>query len=193
MLQFKPFQTSGVWEFLDPDTQYKHVGATREELIRNIVNYRSNNQLDPIERLDLVVEHYICSLPQNCGKCEEKKLSRGLMQYIKGGVSLIQNMYYKSFVSVDEAERRASLCKTCTCNHFPDKDLFMAWSDEIALHSVGDRVVSDSHLLGNCLGCSCVLKAKVHYGGDIELEKEEEVLIRACNKKCWQLKENKVS
>lgn len=193
MLQFKPFQTSGVWEFLDPDTQYKHVGATREELIRNIVNYRSNNQLDPIERLDLVIEHYICSLPQNCGKCEEKKLSRGLMQYIKGGVSLIQNMYYKSFVSVDEAERRASLCKTCTCNHFPDKDLFMAWSDEIALHSVGDRVVSDSHLLGNCLGCSCVLKAKVHYGGDIELEKEEEVLIRACNKKCWQLKENKVS
>ena len=190
MLTFKPFQTSAVWEFLDPDTNYKHIGGTREELIRNIVKYRSNNQLDPIERLDIVVENYICSLPQNCGKCEPRKLSRGLMQYIKGGVALVQNIYYKEFVSLAEAEKRAALCISCSCNHFPDKDLFMAWSDEIALNSVGNRTVPDSHLLGNCLGCSCVLKAKVHYGGEIDLSKEEEVLIRACNKKCWQLKEN---
>ena len=61
----------------------------------------------------------------------------------------------------------------------------------IALHSVGDRKVTLQDQLGHCDGCSCVLKAKVHYGGEINLSSEEEEVIRCCNPDCWQLSDKK--
>jgi hypothetical protein len=189
MLQFLPFETSLFWSLPDPDTDYLHTGENREELVRNIVSYRIANRLEPIERLDLVIEHYLCMHPSNVGKCKEVPLKRGLLQYLKGGMSLIQNLYYKKFVNQEVAENRAKICEPCPCNMFPDSGPFIAWSDMIAKHSVGDREVGNHEKLGNCLGCSCVMKAKVWYAGPFKLSNEEKEIMQACNTKCWQLDE----
>ena len=52
MQTFKPFETSGEWRFADPDTSYLHTGRSKGELVAAIVNYRAQNGLPLIERLD---------------------------------------------------------------------------------------------------------------------------------------------
>jgi len=189
MLQFNPFETSSFWEFPDPDTQYLHKASSREDLVKRIVAYRAANHLEDIERLDLVIDHYLCGHPKNTGKCKDIPLKRGFLQYLKGGISLIQNLYYKKFVSKEVAEERALICSSCPCNTFPDSGPFIEWSDMIALHSVGDRRVIIADKLGSCLACSCVMKAKVWYTGPFNLSDEERDIMAACKKDCWQLKE----
>lgn len=191
MLTFDSFQASAVWQFPDPDhTDHIHRGNTRAELVGNIVSYRAQNGLAPLEKLNLVIDNYLCSLPCNTGKCKELQLGRGLLQYIKGGLVLLQNVFYGSsnMVSDELAEKRASICRDCVFNVFPDHDNFVTWSDNIALHSTGGRRVSLHDSLGHCQCCTCVLNAKVFYKGPFVLSKEEEDCMRSANVKCWQLK-----
>lgn len=192
MLTFNPFQTSIVWKLPDPDTQHLHTGRTRAELVSNIVNYRAQNGLPKLDSLDLVIDNYLCTLPENLGKCRPVNLRRGLLQYLKGGLTLISNIWYgeKNMVTQEEAERRAKICEFCPCNTFPDKGLFIAWSDNIMQNSVGDKRVSNYELLGNCDACTCTLKAKVWLKkGNINLTKDESDKMHLCNDKCWQLKD----
>ena len=191
MLTFRPFQTSSVWKLPDPDTAYLHTGRTRAELIGNIVSYRAQNKLDKIERLDLVLDNYLCSLPENLGKCRQTALQRGFLQYFKGGLTLLSNLWYgeKNMVSQEEADRRSSICKDCPCNVFPDRNMFIKWSDDIALNSIGDRKSAHYNDLGNCEACSCCLRAKVWYRGPFNISKEERAKMQLCNPNCWQLKE----
>lgn len=192
MLTFKPFEASSVWQFPDPDTNRMHTAATRAELIANIVNYRIQNRLEPIVRLDLVLNNYLCTLPINAGKCKQEPLKRGFMQYIKGGLALIEQLYYgdKNIVKQEEADRRAEICKNCSCNLFPDRDMFIQWSDDLALHSIGDRKSKWHSDLGNCSACSCPLRCKVWYRGPFILSVEEVDKMKTCNPLCWQVKIN---
>ena len=127
MLTFKPFEASSVWQFPDPDTKRMHIASTRAELVATIVNYRIQNRLDPIVRLDLVLNNYLCTLPINAGKCKQEPLKRGFMSYLKGGLALIEQLYYgdTNMVTQVEADRRAAICKDCSCNVFPDRDMFI--------------------------------------------------------------------
>jgi hypothetical protein len=187
MQEFKPFETSSLWIFIDPDTQYEYRADSRPRLVQIIVGYRAQNKLSEIEHLDWVIDNYLCGLSRNAGKCREKRLSRGIMQYLKGGVALVQNMMFPSFASQEEAERRADICMHCSCNVFLDRGPFIRWSDEIAAMSVGERKVSVQEGLGNCEVCSCCLKAKVHYPGPFELSDEEKEKMKDCNPQCWQI------
>lgn len=189
MQAFKPFQTSSVWKFPDPDTGHLHTGATRAELISSIVNYRSQNRLDAIESLGVVLDNYLCSLPENAGKCRPLPLRRGFLQYVKGGLTLISKLWYgdASMVTQEVADERAAICKDCPCNVFPDRGMFIQWSDDIALNSVGERKSAHYEELGSCEACTCVLKAKVWYKGPYKLSKEETAKMQLCNSKCWQL------
>lgn len=192
MLTFDAFQSSSVWEMPDPDKPtHIHAGATRAELVSAIVNYRAQNGLPPLEKLNLVIDNYLCGLPCNTGKCKELVLSRGILQYIKGGLVLLQNVFYgeKNMVSQEVAEKRAATCRDCVFNIFPDRDNFITWSDNIALHSTGGRRASLHDSLGNCQCCSCTLKAKVFYKGPFILSKEESDCMHSANVKCWQLKD----
>lgn len=192
MLTFKPFETSPIWKLPDPDNNHHiHTGATRAELVSNIVNYRSQNRLPTIEKLDLVIENYLCGLPQNAGKCKAGTLKRGFVQYLKGGLALIQNIFYgeENMVSQEEADRRGAICLNCPCNVFVDRDMFIKWSDEMALHSIGDRKSVYHDQLGNCAGCSCNMRAKVFFKGPFNLKSEERAKMKECNSRCWQLLE----
>lgn len=186
--RLKPFRGPHRYKFIDPDTGQSFHAAKREELVARIVMYRRQNELPEIENLNLVIDKYLCSLPENRFNCEEVKLHRGLMAYIKGGVSLIKNMLYDSYVDQDEADRRASICIKCPENVFPgNKTQVMQWTDTIAEHAVGDRKSIYHEELGNCAVCSCVLKAKVWMGPPIEVTKEEEENLPSY---CWQRREN---
>jgi len=92
-------------------------------------------------------------------------------------------------VSQEVAEARASICKDCIFNIFPDRDNFIRWSDSIALHSTGGKQVKAHSSLGNCQCCTCVLNAKVFYKGPFILSAEEKSCMGNANVKCWQLKD----
>lgn len=187
LFKFKPFEVSGAWEFIDPDTNYKYIAPNKKELIQLIVGYRSQNKLDPIPSLDVVLESYLCTLPCNTGKCKPYgKLTRGLMAYMKGGIALVANLWYDNTVSQKEADRRSSVCFSCPLNVFPDRGPFVQWSDNIAEASIGKKKSEYHDDLGNCAACSCPLRAKVWYPGPVDLNPGEETLMRSV-KNCWQL------
>lgn len=137
-----------------------------------------------------MLENYWCGLPENAGKCEAVDLQRGFLAYMQGGVALIKNMVYDRFVHQSVAEKRAGQCELCKYNIFPDKEGFIVWADKIAEASTLGRKTTKDSELGSCEVCSCPLRAKVHMGGTIPLEKEwlpkmEEV-------RCWQIPVGKV-
>lgn len=185
---FKPFCTSKVWRFVDPDSGYAYAADDKASLIKSIVSYRANNQLPPIENLNLVLENYLAGLPENEGETEPKQLSRGFLASIKGGVCLLEWVLFpkEHTASAEEAEKRAEQCASCKFNEFPDKNHFIAWCDNIAKACVGKLRTSYHDKLGNCMVCSCVLKSKVFYKGDPKLNEEQRA--RAATVNCWQLK-----
>lgn len=184
MLTFLPFETSPVWKLPDPDTGHIHEGTTLTKLIQNIVSYRSQNNLPQIDNLELVISNYLCGLPENQGKCRNSPLKRGILQYLKGGIALVQNLYYKEFAPQEEADRRAEICTRCPHNDFPDKSYFIKWSDELALHMVGDRKSRYHKDLGSCRICTCNLRAKVFIGTSFSLSDEE--ISKMNEVGCWQ-------
>jgi hypothetical protein len=163
MLKFLPFIAPKEFVFRDPDTDYEYRANTKEALIKHIVSYRSQNGLEPIEHLNVVLENYWCSLPENVGSCQEYKLQRGWFATWRGAVQVVKNVFYgeDNLVEPEEADRRAGICVKCPENVFPDKGPFIAWSDELAQASTGGRKSKHYNELGNCAICSCPLKAKV--------------------------------
>ena len=194
MLQFKPFHAPHVYTFKDPDTGQVFTADSRSALVQRIVNYRAQNSLPEIERFDAVLENYLCSLPVHRGACRPAPpLQRGWVQTIKGGIALLKNLYYgdSNMVTQEEADRRSLLCSKCPNNNFPDKGPFIKWSDEIAMHSVGERRSSCHSSLGNCTVCSCPLRAKVWYAGPFSVSPEERskmlTALPPSEGRCWQI------
>lgn len=190
-MKFKPFSAPQRYIFKDPDTGHFYNEANKQELVKAIVSYRVQNQLEPIEHLGAVLESYWCGLPENVGACQPAKpFSRGFFGYIKGGVALVKNIYYgdSNIVSADLADKRAEVCIGCRYNTFPDKGMFIQWSDEVAEASVGDSKSKYHDLLGNCEVCSCPLRAKVFYKGPSDLTTQERTQMREVG--CWQVNPN---
>lgn len=184
--KFLSFQGSSVNTFVDPDTGYKFSAKTFDQLITEIVRYRKNNSLEPIDMLAAVVENYLCNLPENRGKCGNNALERNYYAYIKGGVSLLKNMLFPKYADQATAETRAAQCSQCIHNVFPDKGPFMDFTDDVAVRSIGERKTSVHNKLGNCDVCTCVLKAKVYWGNPLPPFPPEQV-DKLKSVKCWQL------
>lgn len=183
--KFRPFATTSVYEFQDPDSGHLYRASNRKDLIREILQYRINNQLPPIENLDMVLDHYLCTLPVNAGRCSpDIPLRRGLAATVRGGILLLKSMLYDKFASQEEADRRAEICVKCPHNVFPDKTRFVRWTDAIAKASIGSRRSKLHNDLGSCEVCTCPLRAKVFYEGDPELTEEELSKMKAVG--CWQ-------
>lgn len=184
--KFRAFEASGSYSFVDPDTGHKFAAPKLDDLYRDINNYRRQNRLEEIESLPLVVENYLCGLPENQHKCQPMILHRSITEYIRGGIHLIRNLAFPKFAKQEVAEARASQCIKCPLNIFPNKDHFVAWSDGIAIKEVGERRTSVHEQLGSCAGCGCPLKSKVFVAGPLKPFKDEEVkLMRPVG--CWQL------
>lgn len=185
-MKFKPFIGPKLYQFKDPDTGYEYNAPSMGELLKIITDYRRANALSTIEMLHRVVENFLCSLPIHRGDCEpDAHLQRSVDQYVKGGVALIKSLMYKTMVPQEVAERRAEQCVDCPFNKFPEKDGFQEASDAVALRLIGDRRTKHHNNLGNCMVCSCPLRAKVFYQGNFSLSEEETVMMKTVN--CWQL------
>lgn len=190
MKVLKAFNAPHKFTFVDPDTGLVYSASSRKELLTNIVRYRVQNQLEPIPQLEATVVNYWCTLPENSGKCEDgPEIDRTFYQYIKGGVALLKSYLFDSYVAQDEADRRSVLCVSCPNNIFPDKKGFLAWSDDQAERSIGERRSVHHNDLGNCSVCSCLLKSKVWFGGNISLPLDQINQIKKTKPDCWQLPE----
>lgn len=174
------------YTFLDPDTQYIYVAANLPDLVKHIVTYRSQNELEPIENLDMVLEDYWCGNPKNFMSCCDRPLERSFVTYIKGGIALVKNLLFKKFVSKLEAESRASLCFLCPKNVILDSGPFQDWANEVMVKSIGTRQIDQKEKLGICACCECVLRAKVWTAEKISLTQDEK---KCMPEFCWQLEE----
>ena len=190
--RFKAFTGPQAYKFKDPDTGREFNELSKDELIRRITAYRQQNNLETIDELSMVLESYWCGLPENAGRCGPAgPLRRGFLGYLKGGVALVKNLLYHRVVEQKEADRRSEICAGCILNVFPDKGAFLSWSDDIMIASTGrDRRSKRHDDIGQCAGCTCPLRAKVWYGGRIDLTKQQESDMKQANPACWQLPEN---
>lgn len=183
----KAFEAPHSFVFIDPDTGRKFHASSRQQLVTDIIRYRVQNQLEPILHLNAVVENYWCSLPENVGKCQtSQKLERDFYSYLQGGVALFKAWLFDKFTTQEVADERAKTCLACPHNVFPDKDGFVAWSDDIASRSVGERKAKDHNEIGNCGLCGCLLKSKVWFGGEIVVDNPE-----LYPDYCWQIQKRK--
>lgn len=188
--KFKAFTGPRTFKFKDPDSSFLYESDSLQGLLSSIKSYRLQNELPPIDYLEMVVESYLCNLPEHKGDCyiiPTKTLKRGFLQYIRGGVALLKNLAYKSTVRPEVANARSLICKGCPLNTFPDRGPFITWSDNIALASVGSLRSTYHDFLGTCSGCGCPLRAKVFYNGNPHLTEEESKTMRAANPNCWQV------
>lgn len=156
--------------------------VSKKTLMDRIVLFRRQNNLPEIEFLDIVLENYWCNLPENFGRCDNAKLPLGIMATLRGGVAVLKNYMYKTFVSQEKAEARAKKCAGCPYN---DMSPSRTWLDMIALNSVADRRTAQYDRLGNCSVCNCVLNMKVFYDGKIAKPTEEQQK-RYDEVNCWQ-------
>lgn len=188
--KFRPLESSSEYTFKDPDTGYVYKGKDIKDLYRQVILYRAQNQLEPLDELPIVIENYLCTLPCNAGKCSDRVLERSWSTWIKGGLALIRNMAFRRKAPLEVAEKRAAQCATCTYNYFPDKGPFVNFVDDIAIMQVGEVRTSKHNELGSCAVCSCPLRGKVFVGGDLPPFTDEQVeKMRAV--KCWQLELSK--
>jgi hypothetical protein len=193
LLKFKPFTAPKRQVFEDPDTQYVFEARSRAELINLIINYRTQNELPPLEYLSIVIEHYQCGLAENSGCCQPlQTLQRGVFATIHGGMAVLKNVFFGLANMVDQstASARSAICKGCKYNVFPDKGAFISWSDELAEQATGGRKSEHHNELGNCDVCSCPLRAKVFSKGPFHLTKEQ---YEDLPDFCWQRREAKIN
>lgn len=168
--------------WIDPDTGRKFIAKTRAELTQKIVTYRAQNELEPIENLNLVLENYWCNLPENKHLCNEATLERGWMTYLKGGLVLVKTMLFDSYVDQNEADLRSSICAKCEYNQKPQKNNIDTWVDAVVEHQIGDLRSKHHDELHNCAVCSCVLKSKVWSGESASHDDEEN---KQLPNHCW--------
>lgn len=188
LFKFNPFLAPKAWKFKDPDTGRDYKGTSLADLCTKIRGYREQNNLQPLEFLEATIVNYLCMLPENIGGCRPAEpLKRGIIQTFKGGIALLKDIAYKTFVSQEVADARAKICAGCPLNVFPDKGEFVHWADVIAEASLGKKRSAYHDQLGNCEACTCLMRSKVFYGGEITLTDDEKFKMKKANPNCWQL------
>lgn len=185
-MKFRPFEGPSRYVFTDPDTNYQYKAENQAQLVKQVIGYRTQNRLEPIEALDAVLENYWCHLPENKGKCTFYTLKRGFLQTLKGGISLLTNYMYDKFVTQEKADARAEVCSKCPHNVHPEKGKFDAWADEIAVATIGERKTKYDTQLGTCELCGCPLRCRTWFGGAEELDQKELMQFPGF---CWRVKE----
>jgi len=89
-------------------------------------------------------------------------------------------------VSQAEAERRASICRSCPMNRRVDGCLGCGGVLKVVKELVGARETSHDAALESCSVCHCYLRAKVWVGTSV-LNQVEEGLDREYPEHCWML------
>lgn len=189
LYRLSPYSGPQKWCFKDPDTGRIYEAADKLKLIHQIQSYRAQNELVPLQEIGAVIDNYLATLPENRANAEvAPPLRRGFTAYIKGGIALLDFVFYgdKAMVPSSTAEERAAICTSCPQNQFPDKGGFVRWADDLAEACTGGKKTTAHELLGNCMACSCNLRSKVWYKGPFILSAEETAQMPSF---CWQLKE----
>lgn len=140
----------------------------------------------------MVIDNYLCGLPENQGKCVPYVLRRNLLAYLRGGIAILKDLLYGAEARVNQAtaEERATQCSDCKFNVFADKTEVIRFADEMVETYLGsETATSKDNLLGNCDVCSCPLRFKVHVKGPFDIQNDELPLFKEVN--CWQLKDHK--
>lgn len=185
--KFRAFEAPYRYDFTDPDTGMTFQGKSREDLVKQIITYRQQNRLAPIEGLALVLENYWCAQPENVGKCQDNPdATRGFTAYLSGGMTLLKSLLFKRFATQEVADKRAEQCIGCEFNAFPDRGPFVKWTDELAIECVGQRKSKFHTELGQCAVCTCTLRAKV-FIDDVLPPFDKEQVVQLKRVKCWQL------
>lgn len=178
----------GGWRFKDPDTglDYNRRYKNRDELFSHIRKYRAANRLQPLEKLQAIVERWICAHAAAAGACREEPKTRSVKQYIEGLTAVVRAKLASDSDRLCNqlvAEARAATCVRCPHNKFNAKQSKLEeYTDNYVQSLVGSRRTPSDDKLFSCEVCSCPLRAKVHFGQKLvegSLTAEERVLLPA--------------
>ena len=184
--KFRAFEAPSRFEFKDPDTGRQFVEASKQALIDRITAYRQVNNLEPIEHLSFVLESYWCQLPANIGKCQPiEHTPRGTFGYFKGGLALLTTVLYKQFAPQKVADERSRQCAGCKFNVVPQTEGWVGWANSLAKTCTDGKKSEKHDELGQCNVCTCPLRSKVFYTGEVESKPEWKAKFKEVN--CWQL------
>lgn len=155
--------------FIDPDTDYRIEGNNRANLLGKIRHYRKINNLDPIENLEAVVEHFLClhSPKGFCtGTLEEGDVRLGLSakDIYKTSELMIKLWRQSGFkeVSREHAIERSKVCVACE-KQASTRQMCTGCSGlySIVKSFFSSEVLPDDKNLLTCVVCKCLNQAQV--------------------------------
>lgn len=204
-LRNKNFTPVGGWRWEHPETKYKFIASSREDLKRQVEEYGREN-LVWVPKWSSI-EDWLCQAQdlseaerkgmQEHQCCEsESDLKRSMGTYLKGAVSLVKGI--GRYVPQEEAEKRAKICANCPNNVRPRGfDAVRNFTDLLAEAVLFNKKTSVDAELFNCDICTCNMRVKVHYEQGIVTgslgKKEYDVLLKPIlgldgkDFKCWQV------
>lgn len=205
MLRLKTKQEipPGEYPFVDPDTGYRMKGGSLGETIGLARKHRIANGLDIPNDFDAQVEHFICARlsPQWCsfedGTSMMPTPDIGIDTIIAGGKAVMRLILAidkaETWVSTEEAERRAFVCARCALNSRADGCIPCRGIEAAAavIEAIrGARTTSQDVFLNYCMACGCSLKLIVWVSNDVldtgtNMQKTEFIQQRAPH--CWRL------
>lgn len=161
----------GGWKYEQPDTGAVFTATTLLQLIRKVATYRASNRLE-MGDVEADVHEFICkTLPPNARvRCQQQGVVAGSDRTRKWSVADV-NSYTKTVIetmraggtcSVEEANRRARICRDCPLNR--DIRPCASCGSKLALlpfKLMGATKTDFDADLKSCDICGCYNKAKV--------------------------------
>jgi len=199
-MRFFPNKTNnppGGWRFTVEETGATLRGTSLGEVMVAVKKHWEVNGIEPIEDLEREIERRICEeVPEYCGakgmeiKPVPKNRGRTIHEVITGtktiGMWLAKRAMGGGNVSVEVAERRASVCVGCVENTEPTgcSSCNKAASSQVLDKLVPFRTSKDA-ALKSCRVCGCWLSAKIACQLDIIRNNMPDYVKKELPDHCW--------
>lgn len=181
--------------YVDPMDHYAYQGILTdsgevrkydsfEELVQHIRQRRQALQYDPIDNLELKIQHYLYLIGEAPRSYFVKStilypdIPRTEMEDIKTGSRLALEFSRQAITGIftagasgwstqQEAEARASICINCVKNVELKKSRMQRLNDKIASLFTPNRTTTQDDKLFDCGVCGCALVEKVHFSKQV--------------------------
>ena len=193
----------GEYAYTDPDTGHTSKGGTFHECVLLARKHRQENNLPVPDDFEAQVEHFICARlsPQWCAFEDNTIMiptpDMSVDALIAGGRALltlvVNSLNADSWVSPEEAERRAYTCARCPLNGNAEGCSPCRGLEAVA--SVTERLRNTRNTrqdkwLRYCMACGCSLKLIVWVSNKIlddGMTDEKRALIEQRAPHCWRI------
>lgn len=187
----------GGWRYIIPETNQEFRAHSESQLLAELAaSYKINGYPMPSD-LPSRIEYFVCA--HNPSYCVDRATNAPLPKYGTGLAHTLHNVLQftrtmgtwlaksRTFVSQEQADRRAKTCASCQFNATPDgcTGCNMSALREAVTSIVGARRTAVDDHLKSCVICACVLKSKVWFPHNVLWPHMTEVQKERLPAHCW--------